>query len=63
MRMRSAEQEMFHNGNRIEIEDRFRRRVFIWYGKIKKITCQRKDCSGTQYKEMVYCGLDVRLVA
>jgi hypothetical protein len=47
--MRSAEWKMFHNGNGFEIEVRFRRRIFIWYGKIKKIACQRKDCSGTQY--------------
>ena len=47
--MRSAEQEIFHIGNGVEIEDRFRRRIFIWYGKIKKVECQRKDCSDTQY--------------
>ncbi len=47
--MGSIQEEVFQNGDSVEIEDRFRRRIFIWYGKIKKIACQRKDCSGTLF--------------
>jgi len=36
--MRSAEQEMFHNGNWIEI--RFQRRIYIKFNNIKMVVCQ-----------------------
>jgi len=38
--MNSVEQEMFHNGNDIEIESRFQRRIYIISNTIKKFECQ-----------------------
>jgi len=38
--MSSAEQEIFHNGNDIEIESRFQRRIYIIFNIIRKFECQ-----------------------
>ena len=36
----SAQNKMFHNGNRFEIEVRFQKRVYIKFNNIKMIVCQ-----------------------
>ena len=38
--MRSAQKEMFNNGNQFEIEDRFNNRIYIKFNNIKIIVCQ-----------------------
>ena len=55
--------EMFQNGDSVAIEDRFRGRIFILYGKIKKVECQRKDCSGTQYSGLGEWGGNLQYLA
>ena len=61
--MRSAEQEIFHIGNGVEIEDRFRRRILILYGKIKKVECQKINYSETQDIALVMACKMCRFVA
>jgi hypothetical protein len=59
--MRSAQQEMFHSGNWFDIEVRFRRGFNIYYGIIRKFSCQMINYSETQDIASVNGLLNVKI--
>jgi len=61
--VRSAEYEVLHNGDLIEMEVRFCMKVYIIQDIIRKIACQRKNCSETQYVEIGEWGGKCRFLA
>jgi len=60
--MRSAQGEMFHNGNRFEIEVRFQKRINIKSDIIRNFSCQTEIAFSTIYRHGKWSG-DSRLLA
>ena len=58
-RIRFAEQKMFHNGNRLKIEVRFNRKIYIKSNIISKFVCQMINYFTFQ---MVICYIVILIV-
>ncbi len=55
--MRSTEQKVSDNRNKIEIENRFQKRIYIKSNIIRKYLCQMINCVIFQDIYILHCGI------